>query len=210
MATDIVSTGNDLLTAVGNAISYTVGNCTRWVAEQLSWVPGGWGDAAMWFSHAQQQGFQTVGPNAVPPAGSIAVWDSSLPGSGGAGHVAEVISATASSFTVSEENWLGLGKTDVRTITSSSPDFGHLVGFILPPAGFQVPNPLGGLAGAAQAAVTTPQAIAGLPASIGHGIANAGGALVQNAGIALRNQLVPLLVALAVAIVLFGGDDRQQ
>jgi len=200
MATDIVSQGQDLLDAAGAALSYTWGNCTRWVAEQLSWIPGGLGNANQWLTNAQARGLPTIGPTTAPPIGSVAVFNT-----GPLGHVAEVVGQIPGGFQVSEENWLGKGLTDVRNV--SGPGLKGLQGFILPPAGFQ--NPFGGVQGAAAAAVTLPEAIAGLPASIGHGIANAGTASVENAATFLRNQLVPLLVALAVAIVLFGGDESK-
>jgi hypothetical protein len=199
---NVVAQGNDLLTAAGAALSYTIGNCTRLVAELFPWIPAGLGNARDWLPNAQARGLPTIGPTMTPPVGSVAVFDT-----GQFGHVAAVVGQIPGGFQVSEENFLGLGQTDVRNVTGSA--LGGLEGFILPPNGAQGLPVVGGLLGGAQAVVSTPQAIAGLPASIGHGLANAAGASVQNVGIALRNQLVPLVVALVVAIVLFGGDESK-
>lgn len=205
MASNIVSQGTDLLTAAGAALNYTIGNCTRWVAEQLSWIPAGLGNANQWLTNAQARGLPTIGPTSTPPVGSVAVWNT-----GSFGHVAEVTGIIPGGFQVSEENVLGLGVTDIRNVTGSA--LSGLEGFILPPAGAAIGNlpVVGGVATAAQAAATLPEAIAGLPASVGHGLANATSASTANVATFFRNQLVPLLVALAVAIVLFGGDESKQ
>lgn len=204
MASNIVSQGTDSLSAFGAALSYFAGQCTRWVSENLSWIPAGLGNANQWLSNAQARGLPTIGPTSAPPIGSVAVW-----GTGPAGHVAEVVGQIPGGFQVSEENFLGSGLTDVRNVTGGA--LNGLEGFILPPAGASIGNlpVVGGLTAAASAALTTPEAIAGLPASVGHGIANAGSAVTSNAATFFKNQLVPLVVALVVAIVLFGGDDRQ-
>lgn len=202
MAGDIVSEGQDLLTAAGAALTYTVGNCTRWVAEQLSWIPGNLGNANQWLTGAQARGLPTIGPTSAPPIGSVAVW-----GTGVNGHVAEVVGQIPGGFQVSEENVLGLGRTDVRNVTGSG--LSGLEGFILPPGGTSSLPVVGGLSAAATAAITTPQAIAGLPGSVGHGLANAATATTSNVATWFKNQIVPLLVGLVVAIVLFGGDDSK-
>jgi hypothetical protein len=198
MATDIVQQGNDTLAALGAALSYTWGNCTRWVAENLPWIPSGLGNANQWLANAQAKGLATVGPSATPPVGSVAVWNT-----GQFGHVAEVVGTLpGGGFQVSEENWLGTAITDVRNVTGSG--LSGLQGFILPP-GVSIPNPFAGV----QAALNTPAAVAGLPASVGHGLANAASATTHNLAAFLQNQLVPLIVALSVAIVLFGGDESK-
>lgn len=140
---DIISQGWDTIHATGNALSYIVANCTRWVAENAPWIPAGWGDAKDWFGNAQNSGFQTIGPTLTPPIGSVAVWGGGLPGSHGHGHVALVTGANAGGgFQVSEENFLGSGRTDTRNVT----DTGNLLGFILAPgqaAGQAVANATG-------------------------------------------------------------------
>lgn len=201
MASDIISQGNDTLTAIGAALNYTIGNCTRWVAENLSWIPSGLGNANEWFANAASKGFQTIGPTSSPPPGSVAVWNT-----GQFGHVAEVVGLIPGGFQVSEENVLGQGITDVRNITGLQ----GLEGFILPPGGASNIPVVGGAVGAAEGLAGLPAAISGLPAGVGHGLANATSATVTNVGRWFGNQLVPLVVALVVAIVLFGGDESKQ
>lgn len=116
----------------GTFRSYFLGQCTAYVAQLLSWVPAGWGNAYQWLVNAQSQGYQTTTNLADVVPGSIAVYSSSLPGSGGDGHVAVVTSvdAGAGTFGVTEENFTdGPGKVDTRTSTTD-----YLQGFILPPA----------------------------------------------------------------------------
>lgn len=201
---DILSQGQDALNAAGAALSYTWGNCTRWVAENLSWIPAGLGNADQWLANAQARGLPTMGPSSTPVPGSVAVW-----GGGQFGHVAEVVGVIPGGFQVSEENWLGLGRTDIRNVTGSA--LSGLEGFILPPNAQRGWQDITGAAGQAVSAaggvLSTGQALAGLPASVGHGLADAGNAVTHNVGVFFRNQLVPLVVALVVAIVLFGGDE---
>lgn len=45
-------------------------------------------------------------PNQVPQRGDIIVWDYSSPGSGGAGHIAIVLSADTNGFTSLDQNWV--------------------------------------------------------------------------------------------------------
>src|SRR5205085_37010 len=195
MATNVNPLTGTITDDLNNALRYTIGNCTRFVAGALSWIPGGLGNAADWLRNAQAAGLPTIGPTNSPPPGSVAVWNT-----GTFGHVAEVVGTVPGGFQVAEENWKGLGVTDVRTVTGAA--LGGLEGFILPPGGAGLPV-IGGLVGAAEGAASLPQAIAGLPADIGHGLANAAGASLGNLGVFVRNQLVPLLVALVVVIVLF-------
>jgi CHAP domain len=186
------------------AWAYTVANCTRFVAGALAWIPAGLGDAKDWLANARAKGLPTIGPTSSPPAGSVAVWNT-----GAFGHVAEVVGTIPGGFRVAEENWKGLGITDVRDVTGAG--LQGLQGFILSPG----TDPaaalgVGGVAGlvgssAASAVATLPQAVAGLPASVGHGLADAAGAGVANVGIWVRNQIVPLVVALVVALVLWSG-----
>lgn len=199
MASGVLQQWNDTIAAAGNALNYIVGQCTRWVAENASWVPKGWGNAIDWFGNAQKSGFQT-GQTPVP--GAIAVWGKAY---GDAGHVAIVQSVDqAGGFVVSEENYLNPGTVDLRNVTTQS----GLLGFIYPPGG-SGGNPLsnvpvvGGVIDAGQNLASIGPAIAGLPAQIGHGLADALSASISNAGTAAKNNIVPLIVALVVAVVLF-------
>jgi surface antigen len=201
MAANILQQGVDAVTAAGAALTYAAGNCTRWVAEQLTWIPAGMGNAAQWLGNAQAKGLPTIGPTSAPPIGSVAVWGA---GSGmPVGHVAEVVGLIPGGFQVSEENFLGLGRTDIRNV----PGLGGVAGFILPPGG-AVAGAAGALASAADP-FGIGSAIAGVPASIGHGLANAGTATGHNLGTWAKNNIVGLVVALVVALVIFGGDESK-
>jgi hypothetical protein len=188
--TDVI---RDTINATGAALTYAVGQCTRFVAETLSWVPGGLGNAFQWFGNAQAKGLPTMGPSSSPPVGSVAVWGRSM--SMPFGHVAEVIAQVPGGFQVREENFQGLGLIDTRTVTGGA--LGGLEGFILPP--------LGAAAGALGSGdpFGIGSAISGLPGQVGHGLANAATAGVDNLAAWAKNQIVPLTVALVVAVVIF-------
>jgi hypothetical protein len=185
--------------AANNAIAYTLGNCTRFVAAALSWIPGGLGNAKDWLQNAEAKGLPVAPASSTPVPGSVAVWNT-----GQFGHVAEVLGAIPGGFQVAEENFVGLGQRDVRNVTGAA--LQGLEGFILPPNGLPV---VGGLVSGAQAAAGLPAAIAGLPVTVGHGLADATVAGLHDVGAWFRNWLPALAVAVVVALILFpGGGDR--
>ncbi len=113
--------------ALSSAAAYTWGNCTYYVAQVASWIPGGLGNAGDWLTNAEAKGFKT---SSTPQVGSVAVY-----GAGGGysqfGHVAYVTGVNGNgTFDVSEMNFTGLNQVDQRTST-----MGDVLGFILPPAG---------------------------------------------------------------------------
>lgn len=113
----------------GNASSYDEGQCTWYVASTLSWVPAGLGNAYQWWNNAKEHNLPT---GQQPLAGAVAVWNTTLPGSGGYGHVAVVTSVQSGSFAVSEMNYLGgPGVVDTRTVQDNSNK--SFSGFIYPP-----------------------------------------------------------------------------
>ena len=135
------------------------------------------------------------------------------------GHVAVVKAIIPGGIQVAEENWLGNSITDIRNVTGSS--LNGIQGFILPPGGANVSNALAGGAiggaigsGAVGNAVNTaldlPTAISNLPTQIGNGLANATSATAHDIGVFFKNNIVGLVVALVVALVLFGGDESRQ
>lgn len=127
--------------SLGTALGYVWGNCTAFVAGVTGWIPRGMGNAYQWFGNAASHGLATT---QTPTAGSVVVFGSGLPGSGGFGHVAVVQSVqSATSFTVQEANFKGLGQTDTRFV----PNLNFVEGFILPPGGHPG-NPAGAVAGA--------------------------------------------------------------
>jgi len=217
--------------------SYTLYQCTWYVAKALDWVRPGWGDADQWAARARAAGFEVT---STPSVGSIAVWSGDLPGSGGHGHVAEVTGLVPGGFTVYEGNFTTPNQPDTRTVTGGA--LQHLIGFIQPPGGGatsqnpvdQIPV-LGGLVragvvapgldtlvGTAQQASSLPDDVAGglaalgnsiqsVPTVIGHGLAGALTAAKDNTVAFAFNQLPAIAVAAVVLLVLFGtgGNDQQ-
>lgn len=203
---------------LNNAFSYTVGQCTRFVAGVLSWIPAGLGNAKDWYANAQAKGLPT---GTTPQVGSVAVWGAGA-GTSQFGHVALVTGLVPGGFTVQEENFTGgPGVTDTRTVSGNS--LSGLKGFIYSPSGIHIPPipgigsinignipVIGGAVDTGQALqqllsefAGLPQAIASFPANVGHGLANALSASTSNVGTFAKNNIVPLIVALVVAVVLF-------
>ncbi len=100
---------------------FPYGWCTWWAAynHPVSWS----GNAGNWLGNASAQGFHT---QATPSVGAIAVY---RPGAGYSqlGHVAIVIAVSPAAYAVSEMNFVGFGRVNIRTIGWPDP---HLEGFI--------------------------------------------------------------------------------
>lgn len=116
---------SDRTSAAPSAVSYgrstynrfPYGYCTWYVASRRN-IPWN-GNAWQWYGNAIAHG-SAVG-RAPAPGAVMVTWES------GIGHVALVESVNGSSFTVSEMNYAGWGRTSTRTITTSSVP---LIGFI--------------------------------------------------------------------------------
>jgi CHAP domain len=161
--------------------TYTAGNCTWYVKDQLSWVPNLWGNAAEWWGRAQQSGFPT---SSSPQVGAIAVWGPGIDPPQGFGHVAVVRAVQPDgSFTVSEMNWQGLGKIDTRTVK----DRGNVLGFILAP-GSSASSSTGSSGGSDPFGISS--AILGSVASLQSGAQIAGGTSLVLAGLVLAVVIV--------------------
>ncbi|MGD1052968.1 MAG: CHAP domain-containing protein, partial [Candidatus Dormibacteria bacterium] len=44
----------------GTGTGYPAGQCTAYVASELSWIPSDWGDADLWLIDARHAGFTTI------------------------------------------------------------------------------------------------------------------------------------------------------
>jgi len=98
---------------------YPYGWCTYYVATRR-FVPSNWGNARTWVSSARRAGYAT---GSTPAVGAIVQTSESW-----LGHVAYVESVNDDgTFTISEMNAIGWGKTSSRKMSSSS---GKIVGFI--------------------------------------------------------------------------------
>lgn len=103
----------------GSYSGFPAGYCTYYVAKKrgdVSWN----GNAGTWFNKAKAQGKPT---GSTPKAGAIVVTNES-----GWGHVGYVENVNKDgSYTISEMNYAGFGKTSTRTL---SPGNGRVKGFI--------------------------------------------------------------------------------
>ncbi len=108
--------------------------CTSFVAWRLNndrGIPftnqyrnpaGNWGNAEHWDDAASSVG---IGVDGNPSAGSVAVWNAFVGGTGSAGHVAYVMSVNGDgSINVEEYNWVSFAY-DQRTISPSGLRFIH-------------------------------------------------------------------------------------
>jgi len=124
-------TGTATSHSVFDTLGYAWGQCTAFLAENVPWLNGaqGLGNAKNWLSNAAAQGY---GISSTPVAGSIAVFGGNTPGSGGAGHVAEVTGVSGSTFSTAEANVQGLNVVSAGDYSTSNT---NLLGFILPKGG---------------------------------------------------------------------------
>lgn len=100
------------------------GQCTWYVATQR-YVPW-WGNANEWVAGAESYGY-AVGM--TPEVGSIVVWGGGDGYDIGYGHVAYVVAVqSASSFTVHEANYYGLGIVDQRQVYTLAGVIGFIYG----------------------------------------------------------------------------------
>lgn len=94
----------------GTGHKFPYGYCT-WYVAQRRYVPWG-GNAGAWLYHAKSAGYRT---GKAPQVGAIMVSSESW-----WGHVAIVESVSGGSFTISEMNYKGWGKTSRRVVSTSS------------------------------------------------------------------------------------------
>ncbi len=90
--------------------AFPYGYCTWYVAQKRN-IPWG-GNAGTWLYHAKAAGYAT---SKTPTVGAVMVTSESW-----WGHVALVESVSANTFTVSEMNYKGWGKKDVRVVDKAS------------------------------------------------------------------------------------------
>ena len=133
-------------TASGGGTGYPAGQCTAYVASQLSWIPSDWGNADLWLIDARRSGFTTISSAniaAVHPGyvAVIAAGAQTRDGkASGDGHVGIVTAVDRGAGTVilSSEDWPE-GDTQPRSLTFATSD---IEGYIVPPAGASMPASL--------------------------------------------------------------------
>jgi hypothetical protein len=176
-----------------NAWNYIVGQCTRWVAQNLSWIPAGLGNAKDWLANAAAKGY----PITSTPAPGRAVVYGGGGGYSALGHVALVTAVNSNgTFEVSEMNYRGVGVVDRRVSTMAD-----VLGFIAPPAGYvgALPSAPGAIT---PISLTSPAPAADPSAGI-KTVADLITAGSLNTGQFLQSQVVALAVAAVVLLVLF-------
>ena len=122
---------------------YPAGQCTAYVASQLSWIPPNWGNADEWLLDAARAGFATLGGtdlDGVRPGDVAVIGANSRTVNGtasGDGHVGIVtaVDQDARTVTISSENWPE-GDDSPRLLSFAA---GEIEGYILPPAGASIP-----------------------------------------------------------------------
>lgn len=94
----------------GFADHFPYGQCTWWAAynRRVTWN----GNAGDWLANAAAQGVPVA---SQPSVGAIVVY-APQPGYSVYGHVAVVVAVAPDAYTISEMNYLGWGRVDVRTI----------------------------------------------------------------------------------------------
>lgn len=107
----VASSAYHMDVSAGSGHSFPYGYCT-WYVAQRRYVPWG-GNAGTWLASARAYGKAT---GRAPRPGAIMVSAESR-----WGHVAIVESVSGSSFTISEMNYAGFGRKDIRTLSTSDP-----------------------------------------------------------------------------------------
>lgn len=129
------ATGQSLLWAPSPAREYLRGQCVQSVCyyfDKVWHMPVIWADAYQWFSgglfadRLDRIANDHNNPNQVPQAGDVIVWGPNTPGSGGAGHIAIVLSAApgAATFISLDQNWGG------KTVHRVTHNWSNVVGWI--------------------------------------------------------------------------------
>jgi len=129
--------GGAAIAASSTSTGYPAGQCTAYVASELSWIPSDWGNADVWLIDARGAGFTTlVGADvgAVRPGDVAVIAGGAQTNHGRAaddGHVGIVtsIDATADTVTLSSANWPE-GDLTPTSLTFATAD---IEGYIVPP-----------------------------------------------------------------------------
>ena len=100
------------------------------IGREMGRVPGDGGAHSLWdnFTPAMARYYVKVSRSSTPHKGDVAVWSRNLPYSGGAGHVAIVLTPTGSTLTVAQQNYRGQRFVTVDKKQSKN----HLLGYLRP------------------------------------------------------------------------------
>jgi hypothetical protein len=121
--------GQSLLYAPSPAREYLRGQCVQGVSFFVTdnGFPVIWADAYEWFSDGlfpDQYERIPYTPGMVLQPNDVVVWLPTLPGSGGAGHIAAVLTANAQTFVSVDQNWGG------KTIHKVTHNYSYVAGVL--------------------------------------------------------------------------------
>jgi surface antigen len=145
-------------TASSTATGYPAGQCTAYVASQLSWIPSNWGNADEWLTDARGAGFITLSGadvGAVQPGDVAVIAAGARTRNGRAsddGHVGIVtaVDQSAGTVTLSSENWPEGDSTPTSLVFATT----DIEGYVVPPAGASMPASLSATSSATSPAGT--------------------------------------------------------
>ncbi len=135
--------GGAATAAPSTGTGYPAGQCTAYVASELSWIPSNWGNADMWLIDARGAGLTTlIGADvgAVQPGDVAVIAGGSDTNNGRAsddGHVGIVtaVDPAANTVTLASANWPEGDPTPTSLVFATS----DIEGYIVPPAGLSIP-----------------------------------------------------------------------
>lgn len=128
-----------------DGVPANAGQCVQLVASVCrdNGLPVIWADAAYWFINFNQPGaYDKIAnnpsdPNQLPQKGDVMVWNTNLPNSGGAGHIAIVVSTHPGGFVSFDSNW---GGKYAHLVTHN---WSYVLGWLHPKGAAPAPAPQG-------------------------------------------------------------------
>lgn len=122
--------GQSLLYAPSPAREYLRGQCVQAICFFVTenGHPVDWADAYFWknLASAYPNDYEWIPytPGFVPQPNDIVIWLPSLPGSGGAGHIAAFITGNTSTFVSADQNWGG------KTVHAVTHNYNYVAGVL--------------------------------------------------------------------------------
>lgn len=116
-----------------------VDNAKKYLRDCYGLNPGSWGDAHAYFNSpnaALLARFDRIPKDHnIPRRGDLVVWSSTLPNSGGGGHIAICLSADTNSFVSYDQNWAG------KFCHQVIHNYSYVIGFLRPKSLTPAPPP---------------------------------------------------------------------
>jgi len=123
--------GNKVYHFPENRFSAYPGHCTWFCWAVFPWSPPVYGNGGQWLGQAKSGRWPT---GSIPKVGSIMIWSSNSPGSGGCGHVAYVVAYGRNWVEVWDSNYGPIvnGSWDLQIRHRRITDFSYIIGYIYP------------------------------------------------------------------------------